>query len=731
METYTFREESAFHYDMNNDLMIVPGNKSYKIIDGQTGNFISSINLSKANADFDVLGFTGYEFLSDNYFYSLVWDKNIHRDYLLKWDITNGEFIEKIDLDEYVLEEYQKNGTYFNINCKNGNLILSDSKNVLHFELGTGKLLNSISFEEYLIDIEFHPTDQESFYIFKYTDNTGENQELLKMNFEDFSMVEKSNFSLGNVTHSTINFTKDGEYLIIDNVIEDFFDFTIQIFKTDDMTLSKKFPYINYCLGKITVSDTENKIYYQNNGDIFICKEQDRIWSSELYQINNTDICPKVIFINNKNEPIISNRRYIYLLREDNIINLVLSTDAFYDKIDVSNHGNYLGITDNNIINILSQDSLNFIKNIQTNTYSTWLKFMNNSDRVIFADSANMNLIIHDIFDGTQRTFETNHESEIVDVTLSDDDKKIITFDKFGGLSLWNFESGDLIANENFGNLINHADFLDDDELFVFVNHSEGSSITDLYKYNFVSGEKRMIDLKEKYHSYIYWYWSAESNIAFDSENKVLYYKDRKIIRSYNFVTDEFKTICGDDNDFYSIIKRNDYLYLSSKKVNIYRYNLHSGKIDTLPEYPWYSSGDYHEEFYTWPPSPVLVPGKYNKIYLYTWDGSVGIINTDKITSVENHEFEKKKNNDFIIYPNPVQNILMIESGSKDESIKIKSVEIYDLSLRKVFEKKYDAHATIKKLNLNFLAVGAYIIKIEYLESNFKKEYRKIIHKID
>ena len=70
------------------------------------------------------------------------------------------------------------------------------------------------------------------------------------------------------------------------------------------------------------------------------------------------------------------------------------------------------------------------------------------------------------------------------------------------------------------------------------------------------------------------------------------------------------------------------------------------------------------------------------------------------------------------IYPNPISSILIIEGAT------IYSIEIYDLSGKRVWDEKYNSHINIAQLNLENLNIGSYLVKVKTSQGEF---IRKII----
>ena len=84
-------------------------------------------------------------------------------------------------------------------------------------------------------------------------------------------------------------------------------------------------------------------------------------------------------------------------------------------------------------------------------------------------------------------------------------------------------------------------------------------------------------------------------------------------------------------------------------------------------------------------------------------------------TTLDTNNFESENN--FSVYPNPVQSVLNIVSQNK-----IVSINIYNLEGRKVFGQ---AKSEITNVNLEILQTGTYILQMQ--DENGKIENRKLI----
>ena len=79
----------------------------------------------------------------------------------------------------------------------------------------------------------------------------------------------------------------------------------------------------------------------------------------------------------------------------------------------------------------------------------------------------------------------------------------------------------------------------------------------------------------------------------------------------------------------------------------------------------------------------------------------------------------KNKTNEFVIYPNPVKDILYIKSDSEQQ---IKSISIFDLSGKEVLCSNIDSS---NEVNVSSLSSGAYIIKIQTTKEIMKYKFIK------
>ncbi|QII71098.1 T9SS type A sorting domain-containing protein [Apibacter sp. B3706] len=79
----------------------------------------------------------------------------------------------------------------------------------------------------------------------------------------------------------------------------------------------------------------------------------------------------------------------------------------------------------------------------------------------------------------------------------------------------------------------------------------------------------------------------------------------------------------------------------------------------------------------------------------------------------------KNKTNEFVIYPNPVKDILYIKSYSEQQ---IKSISIFDLSGKEVLCSNIDSS---NEVNVSSLSSGAYIIKIQTSKEIMKYKFIK------
>ncbi len=80
----------------------------------------------------------------------------------------------------------------------------------------------------------------------------------------------------------------------------------------------------------------------------------------------------------------------------------------------------------------------------------------------------------------------------------------------------------------------------------------------------------------------------------------------------------------------------------------------------------------------------------------------------------------KNETNEFVIYPNPVKNILYIKSDSEQQ---IKSISIFDFSGKEVLQSNIDP---TNGVNVSSLSSGAYIIKIKTSKEIKKYKFIKI-----
>ncbi|WP_160568816.1 MULTISPECIES: thiol protease/hemagglutinin PrtT [unclassified Apibacter] len=80
----------------------------------------------------------------------------------------------------------------------------------------------------------------------------------------------------------------------------------------------------------------------------------------------------------------------------------------------------------------------------------------------------------------------------------------------------------------------------------------------------------------------------------------------------------------------------------------------------------------------------------------------------------------KNDTNEFLIYPNPVKNILYIKSDSEQQ---IKSISIFDFSGKEVLQSNIDLTSGV---NVSSLSSGAYIIKIKTSKEIKKYKFIKI-----
>ena len=80
----------------------------------------------------------------------------------------------------------------------------------------------------------------------------------------------------------------------------------------------------------------------------------------------------------------------------------------------------------------------------------------------------------------------------------------------------------------------------------------------------------------------------------------------------------------------------------------------------------------------------------------------------------------KNETNEFVIYPNPVKNILYIKSDSEQQ---IKSISIYDFSGKEVLQSNIDPSNGV---DVSSLSSGAYIIKIKTSKEIKKYKFIKI-----
>ena len=79
----------------------------------------------------------------------------------------------------------------------------------------------------------------------------------------------------------------------------------------------------------------------------------------------------------------------------------------------------------------------------------------------------------------------------------------------------------------------------------------------------------------------------------------------------------------------------------------------------------------------------------------------------------------KNEKNEFLIYPNPVKNILYIKSDSEQQ---IKSISIFDLSGKEVLRSNIDSSNGV---NVSSLSSGAYIINIQMSKEIMKYKFIK------
>ena len=98
----------------------------------------------------------------------------------------------------------------------------------------------------------------------------------------------------------------------------------------------------------------------------------------------------------------------------------------------------------------------------------------------------------------------------------------------------------------------------------------------------------------------------------------------------------------------------------------------------------------------------------YNTNYTYTEDLSIGIDN-------------ETQNNSFRIFPNPVNNVLSIETTSNQHY----EVKILDITGKLIISDQFNGGLETTNINISTLPKGSYIIQIQNNDTQFSKQFIK------